>query len=113
MGAIFVAEIGDVSRFKSARHLSSWAALTPTHHEYDEKVRRGHITKQGSRLVRWAPVEAAVRQHGNTPIRLHQRRVAERRGAKIGRVAAARKLLTLVYYGLREIREIRCLAQTG
>ncbi len=29
------------------------AGLTPTHHESDVKVRRGHITKQGSRLVRW------------------------------------------------------------
>ncbi len=41
----------------------------------------------------------------------HHHRVAERRGNKIGRVAAARKLLTLVYYGLRD-GEIRCLAQT-
>jgi hypothetical protein len=30
LAAIFVAEIGDVSRFKSARHLCSWAGLTPT-----------------------------------------------------------------------------------
>jgi len=112
LGAIFVAEIGDISRFKSARHLSSWAGLAPAHRESDEKVRRGHITKQGSRLVRWAAIEAAVRQHGDTPVRVHQHRVAERRGTKIGRVAAARKLLILVYNGLRD-GEIRCLAETG
>ena len=29
-------------------------------------------------------------------------RIADRRGTGIGRVAAARKLLTLVYYGLRD-----------
>jgi transposase len=52
LAAVFVAEIGDIGRFTSARHLCSWAGLTPTHHESDEKVRRGHITKQGSRLVR-------------------------------------------------------------
>ena len=57
--ALFVAEIGDVSRFKSARHLCSWAGLTPTHKESDVAVRRGHITKLGSRLVRWAPVSCA------------------------------------------------------
>jgi transposase len=68
LAAVFVAEIGDVSRFTSARHLCSWAGLTPTHQESDEKVRRGHITKQGSRLVRWAAVEAVSRQHGATPI---------------------------------------------
>ena len=112
LAAVFVAEIGDVSRFTSARHLCSWAGLTPTHHESDEKVRRGRITKQGSRLVRWAAVEAAARQHGATPVRAHHERVGERRGKQIGRVAAARKLLILVYYGLRD-GEIRCLAKTG
>jgi transposase len=112
LAAIFVAEIGDVSRFASARQLCSWAGLTPTHHESDQRVRRGHITKQGSRLVRWAAVEAVVRQRGATTISAHHHRVGERRGTNIGRVAAARKLLTLVYYGLRD-GEIRCLAKTG
>jgi transposase len=112
LASIFVAEIGDVSRFTSARHLCSWAGLTPTHHESDEKVRRGHITKQGSRLVRWAAVEAVTGQRGDTIIAAHHQRVGERRGRQIGRVAAARKLLILVYYGLRD-GEIRCLAETG
>ncbi|MGH9123095.1 MAG: IS110 family transposase [Acidimicrobiales bacterium] len=109
LAAVFVAEIGDVSRFASANHLASWAGLTPTHHESHTTLRRGHITKQGSRLVRWAAVEAVQRQRGATPIRAHHHRVADRRGRNIGRVAAARKLVTLVYYGLRD-GEIRCLA---
>ncbi len=112
LAAIFVAEIGDISRFTSARHLCSWAGLTPTHHESDQKVRRGHITKQGSRLVRWAAVEAVTRQRSATPIRAHHQQVGERRGTPIGRVAAARKLLILVYYGLRD-GEIRCLTKAG
>ena len=112
LAAAFVAEIGDVSRFTSARHLCSWAGLTPTHHESDEKVRRGHITKQGSRLVRWAAVEAVSRQRSATPIRAHHQRVGERRGKQVGRVAAARKLLILVYHGLRD-GEIRCLTKAG
>jgi transposase len=28
--AIFVAEIGDISRFPTARHLCSWAGMTPS-----------------------------------------------------------------------------------
>jgi transposase len=56
--AIFVAEIGDIGRFPDARHLCSWAGLTPSHRESDTKVHRGHITKQGSKLVRWAAIEA-------------------------------------------------------
>lgn len=76
-------------------------------------MRRGHITKHGSRLVRWAAVEAVGRQRGPTPISAHHRRVAERRNSVgIGRVAAVRKLLILVYWGLRD-GEIRCLAEVG
>jgi transposase len=111
--AIFVAEIGDVSRFPGPDQLCSWAGLTPRHRESDTKVRRGRTTKQGSRLVRWAAVEAVGRQRGATPIREAQHRIATRRGVNgIGRVAAARKLLVLVYYGLRD-GYIRCLADAG
>jgi transposase len=59
--AVFVAEIGDVTRFASARHLCSWAGLTPRHRESDTTVHRGAITKMGSTLVRWAAVEAVQR----------------------------------------------------
>jgi transposase len=111
--AVFVAEIGDVRRFTSPQHLCSWAGLTPRHRESDTTVRRGRITKQGSRLVRWAAVEAVGRQRGATPIRETHHRIAARRGVNgIGRVAAARKLLVLVYYGLRD-GHIRCLAEAG
>ncbi|MDQ2729700.1 MAG: transposase, partial [Actinomycetota bacterium] len=113
LAAVFVAEIGDIGRFGGPAQLSSWAGLTPRHRESDSHVHRGHITKQGSRLVRWAAVEAVGRQRGATPVAVHYHRVAERRGSTgIGRVAGARKLLTLVYYGLRD-GEIRCLAQAG
>jgi transposase len=108
--AIMVAEIGDVDRFPDARHLCSWAGLTPSHRESDTKVRRGHITKQGSTLVRWAAIEAVARYHGGAPIAPAFVRIAKRRGVMIARVAAARKLLTLIYYGLRD-GEIRCLAR--
>jgi transposase len=110
MAAIFVAEIGDVDRFPTARHLCSWAGLTPKVKSSDEKTFRGHITKQGSGLVRWAAIEAVARYHGGAPIRPAFARIADRRGKMIARVAAARKLVTLVYYGLRD-GEIRCLAR--
>ena len=112
LAAVFVAEIGDVSRFAGSAQLCSWAGLTPRHRESDTHVARGHITKQGSRLVRWAAVEAVGRQRGATPVAVLNHRVAERRGKNIGRVAGARKLLTFVYYGLRD-GEIRCLADAG
>ena len=112
IAAIFVAEIGDVSRFATPDKLCSWAGLTPRHRESDTKITRGAITKMGSTLVRWAAVEAVARYRGGEPISDAYARIAARRGGKIARVASARKLLTLVYYGLRE-GEIRCLAQNA
>src|SRR3954447_20022086 len=109
LGAVFVAEIGDAHRFATARQLCSWAGMTPRHRESDTKVRRGSITKQGSRLLRWAAIEAVSKNHGGDVIKDFHRQVAERRGRNIAHVAAARKLLTLVFYGLRD-SEIRCLA---
>ena len=109
LGAVFVAEIDHVERFPSARHLCSWAGLTPRHRESDTTVIKGRITKQGSRLVRWAAVEAA--QKTGDFLKADFRRIAERRNnRKIARVAVARRILTLVYYGLRD-GEIRCLAE--
>jgi transposase len=84
LGAIFVTEIGDITRFRSPEALCSWAGLTPRHRESDTKVVRGKITKQGSELVRWAALEAIVRYHGGPPLRDGFHRIAERRGTKQG-----------------------------
>jgi transposase len=112
MAAILVAEIGDVSRFRSAAALCSWAGLTPKHKESDTTVRRGGVTKQGSRLVRWAVIEGTIRYHGGGKLAADYRAIAERRGKNNATVAIARKVLTLVYYGLRD-GEIRCLAHAA
>jgi transposase len=109
LAAVFVAEIGDVHRFGDARRLCSWAGLTPRLRESDTHTRRGHITKQGSRLLRWAAIEAVSGASRERRVASIKARVGHRRGHNIGRVAAARHLLTLVYYGLRD-GNIRCLA---
>jgi transposase len=109
IAAILVAEIGDVSRFPTPAHLCSWAGLTPRHHESDTKTRRGKISKQGSRLLRWALIEGISRYHGGDVLKHSYQRIAKRRGTNKARVAVARKALTLAYYGLRD-GEIRCLA---
>jgi len=83
--------------------------MTPKHRESDTKVRRGSISKQGSRLLGWAAVEAVQKNHAGGDFKACYRRIAERRGRNIAKVAAGRKVLTLVYYDLRD-GHIRCLA---
>ncbi|HTM83300.1 MAG TPA: IS110 family transposase [Mycobacterium sp.] len=106
LAAVFVAEIGDVTRFTSAAHLASWAGLTPKHHESDTHVHRGRITKQGSRLVRWAAVESVKRLGPRTGVGAVKAAVAARRnvqgGKNIATVAAARRQIEHVYYAMRD-----------
>jgi len=113
LAAVIVAEIGDVTRFRNAGQLCSWAGLTPRHRESDTKVARGHVTKQGSRLLRWALTEAIQRIPRDSVIGAVKDGIIARRGKEaknIAKVAAARRLLTLVYYGMRD-GQIRCLTQ--
>jgi transposase len=102
LGAVFVAEVGEVTRFDTAAQLACWAGLTPKHRESDTHVHRGRITKQGSRLVRWAAVESVQILPGHTKVGAVRERVAARRGRNIGVVAAARVQVELVYYALRD-----------
>ncbi|MFN8215733.1 MAG: IS110 family transposase [Solirubrobacterales bacterium] len=110
---LVIAEVGDVGRFPTARHLCAWAGLTPTIRSSDGKARLGHISRQGSAILRWALTEAAQKApSGGGPLRSRYERIAKRRGPKVAKVAVARQILTLCYYGLRD-GEIRCLAEQG
>jgi transposase len=111
LGAVFVAEIGDVARFATAPQLACWAGLTPKHHESDTHVRRGSITKQGSRLVRWAAVESVQILPKTSTVGRVRDRIGAHRGRHIGVVAAARQQLEYVYYALRD-HHVRALRST-
>jgi transposase len=107
---LVIAEVGEVKRFPTARHLCAWAGLAPSVRSSDGKARLGHISRQGSPALRWALTEAAQKiPTGGGPLRARFERIAKRRGRNIAKVAVAREILTLCYYGLRD-GEIRCLA---
>ena len=113
LAAVLVAEIGDVHRFRGAALLTCWAGLTPRPHEPATTVHRGHITKQGSRLVRWPAIESVKILPETSRIGAIREQVAHRRGNRnIGAVAAARKQLELVYYGLRD-HHVRALHRSS
>jgi transposase len=110
LAAVFVAEIGDIDRFPTAAALCCWAGLTPRHYESDRTVHRGHISKEGDTLVRWAAVEAIQRQT-EPAVKAVRERIVARRGKNarnIAKVAAARRMLEVVYYVLRD-GQARCL----
>jgi len=80
-------------------------------------VVRGRITKQGSRPLRWALIEAVQRTPAGTSIRQARDAIIARRGPQarnIAKVAAARKLLTCVFYAMRDghVRSLTAPAAT-
>ncbi|MFH8388060.1 IS110 family transposase [Kitasatospora sp. NPDC018058] len=100
-----VAEVGDVTRFPSARKLASWAGLTPTVRNSDRTVHHGHISKQGSPWLRWIMCEAAQTAKRHPDFAPAYQDMARRRGKKIATTAVARKLLTHAYHVLREVHD--------
>lgn len=104
LAAVFVVEIGDVDRFATPAQLACWAGLTPRHHESDRTVHRGHISKEGSTLVRWAAIEA-IQRPCEPPVQAVKDNLLARRGKtarNIAKVAAAHRMLDVVFYVLRD-----------
>ena len=62
LAAVFVAEIGDVTRFDNPSRLCSWAGLTPRHRESDTHVDRGRITKTGLAAVALGRCRSGLRR---------------------------------------------------
>jgi transposase len=100
-----VAEIGDISRFPTARKLCAWAGLTPTVRNSDRTVRHGHISKQGSKWVRFVLGEAAQVAKRRPPFALTYAQIAKRRGKNIATVAVSRKLLARCFHILKEVSQ--------
>lgn len=96
--------VGDIGRFSNAKKLTSYFGLAPRVSQSGERERHGHITKEGNRMVRSLLVEAALSgiRRSKGPSRKHYLGVLKRRGKKIARVAAARKLLGAIFHMMRE-----------
>jgi len=97
---VLVAEVGtDLTRFRTHRHLASWAGLCPGNNESAGK-HKGGKTRKGSPWLRAALIEAAkaAGRSKKTYLGVQYRRIAARRGAKRAAVAVAHSLLVIVYH---------------
>lgn len=54
-------EVGDWSRFKNRRQVSSYLGLCPAENSSGQRQQQGHVTKCGNPRLRWALCEAAWR----------------------------------------------------
>jgi len=101
-----VAELGDARRFSSSKQAVRCAGLDITVHESDVRRRGGHLSRQGSPVLRWAVFEAAQSAaRPSSPDHDYYVQVKERLGANRAALTVARKLLRRAHHTLRELGE--------
>ncbi len=102
---IIAAEIGPFDRFPNADTLEFWAGMTADVKESAGRTQSGHITKAGSRTLRWALCNAAsVLCMSDAKQEAIRQRIIRRTGgikAKAN-VAMGRRLLRLLYAMVRD-----------
>lgn len=102
-----LSEIGDISRFPSAKKLQSYAGLVPSTYASGSVIRHGRITKQGSRYLRFALIEVAhaqVRCRRVVGLNGYFQRIRMRKNTQTAAVATARKLLAVIWRVLTDNR---------
>lgn len=100
---IFAETGGDMTRFPTAGHLCSWAAICPGQNESGGKRRSGTL-RDGNRYLRGALLEAglAATRARDTALQARYSRVKRHRGHKKAVVATAHQILEIAYYLLRD-----------
>jgi transposase len=101
-----LAELGDARRFSSSRQAVRCAGLDITVHESDARRRAGHLSRQGSPVLRWAAFEAAqCAARPGSPDHDYYLQLKQRLGANRAALTIARKLLRRAHHTLRELGE--------
>ena len=99
----FVLIIGEVDRFQCGKQVASYLGLVPLEDSSGNRRRLGHITKQGSSMLRFLLVEAAQVTVRSLPQwRSKYLHLMMRRGRKTAKVAMARRLAVRLYWMLRQ-----------
>jgi transposase len=98
------AEIGDIARFSSPAKLVGYSGLCPRVYQSGQHDRRGTLSKQGPRYLRWALIEATMHASRHPAYReRYQRtraRLGQQRGARVAQVDLARRLAKAIWHML-------------
>ena len=99
-----LSEIGDFRRFTSAKRVVSYAGLNPCRRESGGKARELAISKEGSRILRWALIQAAWRLANTSPRwrAMYENLVRNTGSKKKAIVGVARRLLCVMFALLRD-----------
>ena len=99
---LLVAEIGDVNRFPDSESLCSYAGLVPVVWSSGGSTHHGGLTREGSKWIRWALTQAVhVHIRYDTNLSRFYKRLAAKKPSQVAVMAAARKMLKVIYWMLR------------
>lgn len=106
---LIASEIGDINRFPDSQHLCSYFGFVPSTYSSGGVTYHGRITKKGSKYLRWIMVEcthAHIRTAPESNVSRFYTKISKKKGRQAkGRIAAASKLLKIVYWVMKESRE--------
>jgi transposase len=110
----FVLIIGKAERFQCGKQVASYLGLVPMEDSSGNRRRLGHVTKQGSSILRFLLVEAAQVTVRSLPEwRSRYFHLMTRRGRKIAKVAMARRLAVCLYWMMRQQWDYQQLLEFG
>jgi transposase len=104
LGWTIASEIGDINRFASPSKLAGYTGLCPRVYQSGERDRRGPISKNGPKYLRWALIEATFHACRHPLYRDRYQaikaRAGRQRGPKVAQIDLARRLAHAIWHML-------------
>jgi transposase len=111
---MILGEIGEINRFQDSHHLCAYAGLVPTTHQSGNTLYHGHITRSGSKWLRWILIQSTlIHIRHDTHLTKFFYKLAKKKGKKIAVVATANKLLRVIYQMLKNKERFRPFTLTN
>lgn len=109
---MIIGEIGDVTRFPDDKRLTSYAGFVARQRDTGKTKKRGGISKEGSKHLRWILVQVVhsllrCRKGNNTLKGFYAHLRRRGKCEKVAVVATARKLLCIIYAMLTKGEEYK------
>lgn len=108
-GLLLACEIADIDRFGTYKKLCCYAGLASSTSQTGDTTHHGHIIKDSNRYIRYALIEAvpyAVRKDYRLGSLYHS--LMRKKGKGKAKIVVARKLLTSIYFMLRDKTDYIC-----
>lgn len=96
-----VAELGEIERFASHKHLHSYAGVVPRISQSGDRRHEGRLSAYCNKHLRRVAVQAAqcmMMCHADSTVKGTYKRLRGPKGANTAKIAAARKVLTEVFF---------------